>query len=329
MPCFEPFRIPCDKSTIPNPVDLDETHQKKYEEVLEHFQQLEEIPLDDKSTEISSLDDSEKSWLTRECLLRYLRATKWHVDEAIKRIVATLIWRRTFGVDPESSLTEELISSENETGKELLFGFDNDSRPCLALKPGRQNTTPSHRQVQCLVYLLERTIDFMPSGQDQLALVIDFQSVKGMPKRDNKIPSLSTGREVLSILQNHYPERLGKALMLNIPWAVWVFLKLIGPFMDPLTREKLVYQQPPEEYIPKEQLEAMYGGDVDFEYDHEMYWPALARIAAERRADYMTQFKLLGKKIGLSEADLRKPLLDETQDKSQQESVETSIEVTA
>lgn len=79
-------------------------------------------------------------------------------------------------VDPETSLTSTLVASENETGKQVILGYDNSYRS--RLPSGRQNAKPSHTQVQHLVYMLERSIDLMPSGQGQLALLIDFKPTK-------------------------------------------------------------------------------------------------------------------------------------------------------
>lgn len=316
MPHVDPFTHPGPESRIPPASELDESQQSKYDEVLEYFQNLEDIPIKHHSHEKSPLTTNEKAWLTRECFLRYLRATKWKVADCKKRIEGTLVWRRTFGVDPddEKSLPGDLVSPENETGKEVILGYDNDSRPCLYLKPGRQNTKASHRQVQHLVYMLERVIDFMPSGQDQLALLIDFKPTK--VGKQSKLPSVSTGREVLSILQDHYPERLGKALLTNIPWLGWTFLKIIHPFIDPLTREKLVFQEPFPDYVPKEQLDKDFGGDVDFDYVHEDYWPVMCKIAEKNRKNYMENFERLGGTIGLSEVELRKPAKDQNSSNS-------------
>ena len=159
----------------------------------------------------------------------------------------------------DSSLTADSVAIENETGKQVVLGYENDARPILYLKPGRQNTATSHRQVKHLVFMLERVIDFMPRGQDSLALLIDFEKYSDVPKAEtSKIPPLGVGKEVLHILQTHYPERLGKALLTNIPWLAWTFLKLIHPFIDPLTREKLVFDEPFGKYVPQEELDALY-----------------------------------------------------------------------
>lgn len=55
-------------------------------------------------------------------------------------------------------------------------------------------------------------IELMPSGVETLALLINFKQSKS---RSNTAPGIGQGREVLGILQTHYPERLGKALIIN------------------------------------------------------------------------------------------------------------------
>jgi hypothetical protein len=187
--------------------ELTAEQESKYKTVLETVKSWTEVP----STQGKEgpLTDNEIMFLTRECLLRYLRATKWSPTDACKRLLATLTWRREYGVE---TLTPDLVSPENETGKQVIFGYDIDGRPCLYLSPGRQNTSPSARQTQHLVFMLERVIGFSPPGQDTLALIINFQTSKN---RSNTAPGLAQGREVLSILQNHYPERLGRALIIN------------------------------------------------------------------------------------------------------------------
>lgn len=148
-------------------------------------------------------------WLTRECILRYLRATKWHPVDASKRLLATLTWRREFGLLEH---TAEYISPENETGKQIIVGYDDEGRPCHYLNPGRQNTESSHRQVEHLVYMLERVIDMMGPGQESICLLINFKQSKS---RSNTSPPFAIAREVLNILQTHYPERLGRACVIN------------------------------------------------------------------------------------------------------------------
>lgn len=268
--------------------------QQKYDWLLGQAKAWAEVP--SAKGKAGPLTDSERFWLTRECLLRYLRATKWHEKEAEKRLLETLAWRREYGVE---ELTAEHISPENETGKQIILGFDKEARVCHYLNPGRQNTDASPRQVQHLVYMVERVIDIMPPGQETLALLINFKQSKA---RSNTAPSLGLAREVLHILQHHYPERLGRALIINMPWFVHGFFKLITPFIDPLTREKLKFNEDMSQYVPTEQMWSEFSsGKLEFEYDHSVYWPALQKICSEKRAARWQRWVAGGKQIGESE----------------------------
>lgn len=310
---YLPFTEPSAQAEIPAERELDASQQEQYLLVYRHFAVPDLLLASSEASHKAgdkkqALLDAERAWLTRECFLRYLRATKWHTESAIDRIELTVAWRREFGIsgafDADNEVNGDLCNEENETGKEVILGYDNDSRPCLYLKPGRQNTKTSQRQVQHLVYMLETVISFMPSGQDSLALLIDFKAHPS-GKNGSKIPPVSSGRQVLHILQTHYPERLGRALLTNIPWLGWTFLKIIHPFIDPLTREKLVFDQPFVDYVPSDQLDMDFGGHVNFEYDHARYWPDVIRVADEKRKRYMKRFEKFGSRVGLSEVDLR------------------------
>jgi hypothetical protein len=206
-PQMTPIAYPLDSAIVPATPELTTEQQSKYETVLETVKSWKEIP-STKGKE-GPVTENEIFWLTRECILRYLRATKWNTADAEKRLLATLTWRREYGVE---DLTGDHISPESETGKQFIVGWDIAGRPCHYLNPGRQNTEPSPRQVQHLVFMLERVIDIMIPGQETLALLINFKTSK---TRSNTAPGLSQGREVLNILQTHYPERLGRALIIN------------------------------------------------------------------------------------------------------------------
>lgn len=211
-PRMTPIAAPTpDSKPAPRP-ELTEEQKEKYEAILEKAKAFTEIKCEkqaDKEDKSGPITDGERAWLTRECLLRYLRATKWTVEDSTKRLLATLAWRREYGLD---EFTPEYISPEQETGKQMIVGFDRQGRPCQYLNPARQNTDSSPRQLHHLFYMVERVTDIMPPGVEMLSLMINFKPGK---KRQNTSVPVSTAREVLHILQNHYPERLGKALIIN------------------------------------------------------------------------------------------------------------------
>ncbi|KAK7432389.1 Phosphatidylinositol transfer protein (PITP) [Neonectria magnoliae] len=295
-PRLTPLAAPtADSKPAPRP-ELTEDQTTKYAALLEQARAFAEIQCDKEKDKSGPVTDTERAWLTRECLLRYLRATKWNVDDSAKRLLATLAWRREYGLD---GFTPEYISPEQETGKQMIIGFDRMGRPCQYLNPGRQNTDASPRQIHHLFYMVERVTDVMPPGVEMLSLMINFKPSK---ERKNTSVPVSTAREVLHILQNHYPERLGKALIINVPWIVWGFFKLITPFIDPVTREKLKFNEDMKQYVPPEQLWSLdWGGDLDFEYDHATYWPALNELCRQRREERIRRWEAGGKLVGESE----------------------------
>lgn len=317
--------IPCDK-VLTSPPDsygkaqplpqLTKEEWHKYKQVLQHFQQ-DEVLLPVKSSSGSShagaetkdLSSWEKFWLSRECLLRYLRATKWDVAEAIKRLTKSLVWRREFGISYDgryaNEVTADVVAVENETGKQLILGFDRARRPLLYLKNGKQNTKTSFRQVQLLVYMLESTVALMPQGVENAAILVDFKHYKEPGVITASMPPIAIGKQVLNILQDHYPERMGKGLLANIPWLGWTFLKLIHPLIDPNTREKIVFDEPFEKFVEPSQLEAIYNGRLDFQYKHDVYWPDLAQKVVEQRQTQHERFLKFGGTVGLSEYDFK------------------------
>ncbi|KIW86310.1 hypothetical protein Z517_01706 [Fonsecaea pedrosoi CBS 271.37] len=293
-PLAEPLET---SKPAPRP-ELEIEHENKYASLLKIVSAWTEIPeTSAKGSNTTPLTDSERMFLTRECLLRYLRATSWNVAQAETRLKSTLIWRREYGLEKH---TKEYISIENATGKQVILGWDIQGRTCQYLRPSKQNTERSDRQIQHLVFMLERAIDLMPAGQETLALLINFAETKS-----GQGATLSQGKQTLHILQNHYPERLGRALVTNLPFYIWGFFKLITPFIDPLTREKIKFNEDMGLHVPREQLLKESGGHVEFEYDHDVYWPALNELCEWRRAEYRRRWEEGGKRIGEYEGYLK------------------------
>ncbi|KAL4802096.1 CRAL/TRIO domain protein [Aspergillus unguis] len=287
----KPFPRPVDTAKPNPPAQLTPDQQAKYATVLKSVSEWTTVPTTSaKNAPSEPITDDERMFLTRECLLRYLRATKWNTSEAVARLQRTLTWRREYGI---KKLTPDYISIENETGKQLLLGYDIHGRPCLYLLPSNQNTEKSDRQVQHLVFMLERAIDLMPADQETLALIVNYSETKS-----GQNASIGQAKDTVSFLQNHYPERLGRALVINMPWVISGFFKIITPFLDPVTREKLKFNEALSNHVPPAQLLKSVGGEVEFKYDHSAYWPALNKLAEIKQKEYRERWVKGGKRIG-------------------------------
>ena len=310
--CDKIFTEPPKNYGKPKPLSkITEEQFEKYTAVLTHFQDKSlQLPVNTSThDEKRPLNAEEKRWLTRECLLRYLRATKWDVNKAIEGLTATLTWRREVGLSSggvnAKPLTQDVTSVENETGKQIVLGFDINRRPLFYLKNGRQNTEPSFRQVQHLIFMMESAVTIAPQGVETITVLIDFKNYKEPGINSDKMPPLSISKLCMNVMQNHYPERLGKCVLVNIPWFAWAFLKMMHPFLDPRTREKAIFDEPFENHIEPSQLEAIYNGKLDFKYKHDVYWPDFCNKVDEIKTTEFNRFLKFGGVVGLSEFDLK------------------------
>ncbi|KAL2918466.1 hypothetical protein HK105_201867 [Polyrhizophydium stewartii] len=164
----------------------------------------------------------EAAWADLACCVRYLRATRWNYDLAAKRLEATLNWRREYKPD---EISDEEVQPEAECGKEVISVY---------LVPARENTKTYDRQLRFVVYNLEKLVKLMPPGIESLCIVVDYENISVATA-----PPLSVTRRFLQVVGDHYPERLGTSFVINPSWYLWVLFRVVGPFLDPVTRSKI------------------------------------------------------------------------------------------
>lgn len=71
-----------------------------------------------------------------------------------------------------------------------------------------------------------------------------------------------------AILQNYYPERLGRLYMINAPWGFSGAFNFVKSFLDPVTVQKIHilganYHAELLAQVPKENLPNQFGGDCE------------------------------------------------------------------
>lgn len=59
------------------------------------------------------------------------------------------------------------------------------------------------------------------------------------------------------------------------------------------------------QHVPPQQLWNEFHGDMEFAYDHSVYWPALLKLAEERFSERRERWVKAGKQYGESEIYLR------------------------
>lgn len=241
-----------------------------------------------------------KVFCTQGTYVRYLRARQFNVHKASKMLKETLKWREQY--KPEA-ITWDIIQSEAALKKvTILDEFDNEGRPIVFMRPrNEKQSSDNELKLKYVVYIMEHASKiadesgvchkdlfiyiYLSSVIIQIHTYHLFQSIyihiHAAPdgkmtwlldyvgyNRQNQPPwkvSLST----LSIVQNHYPERLGRAVNFKPPWLFELFWKAIRPFVDPVTREKLVFLKDDSEnsadmkkYFDLNILDACIGGTL-------------------------------------------------------------------
>ncbi|KAK0555754.1 hypothetical protein OC846_000400 [Tilletia horrida] len=258
------LRPPANIQVLPRPT-LSAEQQTKVTELRKHLVELHKsgLPEDD------PYHSFEAAWIEEDYLPeRYLKAVNWDLNAAKARIKATLEWRRSF--QPERIPPDE-VKPEALTGKHCISGFDRQGRPFFTVTPRHENTKTYDRQMRYMIWSFERCIQLMPKGVTQLNWVM---SLEGQNQANN--PPLSYSRIALSLVQQHYPERLSRAICNRGPWFFSLFFKLISPFIDPNTRAKVFFNPHMTDFADPEQISTEWeGGQHDYEWDFESYWAQL------------------------------------------------------
>lgn len=188
---------------------------------------------------------------------------------------ATLAWRTEFGLNDISSW-RDVMAIENSTGKTYVRGYTKDGHVILIMRPAKENTNDHDGNIKNLIYTMERAVACSEKlGQEKLLLVIDYQNYSLF-----NAPPMKTSRQVLSILQDHYPERLLRACLVRPPMIFYAFYKMISPFVDRVTSDKVCMLTNADmnnannqlyQVADRAMLEAVFGGEDSRPFDSPLY----------------------------------------------------------
>jgi hypothetical protein len=224
--------IRCSKSMI----DLSDEEQAAVVQLLESLS--------------DDLVDKHREVLTRDTLLRFLRARRGNLKKAHKMLTGHLEWR-------EKYIWPKLASNGGKVGCPLCpndpnahsftaLGLDNKHRPVVYGGPARAANTGVEETTQHVVHFLEemfRVHDAEPENQwhsdrTTWCWIVDFKGF-GFSHAMNVRQALSFS----DILSNHYPERLGVLVLLDPPSVFSILLKAVQPVVDKRTLDKIVLVQ--------------------------------------------------------------------------------------
>lgn len=198
---------------------------------------------------VESADPSSKD-LDDFMIRRFLRARDLDIDKASALLLKYLGWRRAFM--PNGYISASEIPNELAQNKLFMQGQDKKGRPITVVygarhKPYKGNLEEFKRFV---VYSLEKICASMPGGEEKFISIAD---IEGWGYTNSDIRAYLAA---LSILQDCYPERLGKLFLVHVPYVFMTAWKVVYPFIDSKTKKKIIF-------VENKNIKSTLLGDID------------------------------------------------------------------
>eukprot|EP01147_Barroeca_monosierra_P006637 gene6637-9424_t len=179
-------------------------------------------------------------------IMRFVRARKYKVEEAVKQFVAAEVWynneevRKVLEDDPDEEVYQAFCPH-------LAEGFDRDGRPIYWERTGEirlpkvLKLLSEEKLLRRHIRQQENTVCRMKEESERRGYLVEKQVVildlKNMSFSPNS-RGLSVFRECIRVDQQYYPEMLGEMYLVNAPWIFQPFWAIISPLLDPVTRAK-------------------------------------------------------------------------------------------
>ncbi|KAH9251313.1 hypothetical protein BASA81_010724 [Batrachochytrium salamandrivorans] len=219
--------------------------------------EFRQVLLDNTSTKgnLATKDD--------QTLLRYMRARQFDVKKAMKMVQGDLEWRQEIA---GKRFTKDMFPNVlTALDKRLLrmSGLDRQGRPVIVLQLSQffpRKMSDVMEVVNFFIYYVGFFQSYVEGlGYYEFAAIADM---KGWSLSENF--SLPVVQVLAGLLQDHFPETLRYAFVVNNPFAFSAAWSLISPFLEERVKAKIhVFGKRLDklkEYIAPEVLEQDFGG---------------------------------------------------------------------
>lgn len=188
--------------------------------------------LEELREEITGQEWHDASYHDDWTLIRYLTARNFNVKKTISMLEKTANWHKETG----SRTWRCGMCLENPNVHMMQFaGWDYQHRPVLysSMRWSIDRSDPQ-RSLCHTVTAFNHAVSLMPEGVEQWVHMTDFETYSHLKDSNPKM-----GSTVITALQDHFPERLAMMVLIDAPSMFSVLWKLISPFIDARTKEKV------------------------------------------------------------------------------------------
>ncbi|KAL6230048.1 hypothetical protein BDW75DRAFT_80361 [Aspergillus navahoensis] len=222
-------------------------------------------------------------------VLRFLRAAKWDVNQALVQLLSVIVWRlKEMQVDNVLLPRGELFAAETEkdddsnlskaedarafmnqvrVGKGFVHGVDRMGRPIVLIRirlhrPGDQSETALN---QFITHLIESARLVLSPPVETTTVLFDLTAFS-LANMD-----YSAVKFIIRCVEVYYPESVGLILIHNAPRIFNGVWKIIKPWIDPRLVGRIHFTKSVkdlETFIDRDQIIAELGGNEDWEYEY-------------------------------------------------------------
>ncbi|XP_070267671.1 SEC14-like protein 5 [Myotis yumanensis] len=209
-------------------------------------------------------------------ILRFLRARDFHLDKAREMLCQSLSWRKQHQVDlllqtwHPPALLEEFYAGG-------WHYQDIDGRPLYILRLGHMDTKGLMKAVGEEA-LLQHVLSVNEEGQKRcegntrqfgrpISSWTCLVDLEGLNMRHLWRPGVKALLRMIEVVEDHYPETLGRLLIVRAPRVFPVLWTLISPFINENTRQKFLiysgsnYPGGLVDYLDKDVIPDFLGGE--------------------------------------------------------------------
>ncbi|KAF9314898.1 hypothetical protein BG003_003707 [Podila horticola] len=208
-------------------------------------------------------------------VLKFIRARKWVLDDAMKMFLNALKWRIVERIDELIELSDVELDAkypkfieQMQKGKGYLRGADPLNRPMSVVNTRlhHKSDQPAETIHRFTLFTMECGRTVLPVGAETVIVIFDLSNF-GLDNMDWGFVRL-----FVQCFESYYPETLGVCVVHRAPFVFWGLWKLIQPLLDPIVASKFVFTRNNEELhkvVPRERLPIIhYGGLDDWKYKY-------------------------------------------------------------
>eukprot|EP00204_Picochlorum_oklahomense_P001175 CAMPEP_0118799432 /NCGR_PEP_ID=MMETSP1161-20130426/1648_1 /TAXON_ID=249345 /ORGANISM="Picochlorum oklahomensis, Strain CCMP2329" /LENGTH=738 /DNA_ID=CAMNT_0006727131 /DNA_START=121 /DNA_END=2337 /DNA_ORIENTATION=- len=206
---------------------------------------------EEEASQLKRLNQISKS-VDVDLFRRYIAACKGDRQFAMQRLRTTAEWRAEHNVDSILQAPIPYFNVLKQNYVHAVIGRSKDGMPVVVEGMGKFRETmvalrrkgivpgKSEEIIHQFVFVLEwitKVLDPTEFPKGQFIRIYDMKGIRFSDVADSEAVHL--GKQMMDVLENHYPERMAKAFIINVPGFFSALWSMAKPLLDPHTAKKI------------------------------------------------------------------------------------------